>query len=120
LGKEETWKASLGRRGEEAARAFLESRGYRILAVDFRLGHSQADILAWEGGRPVVVEVKSTWGEGRPEASFRPAQARRLLALGKAFFRGRGGPVRLDLVTVHFFRKGPPRLDVFQDLRLLP
>lgn len=118
-GREED-RGSLGRLGERLARTFLESRGYRIVAVDFRIGRHQADLLAWEGGRPVVVEVKSCRGPGRPAAHFTLRQASRLLALGESFFQGRGGPVRIDLVIVQFPRKGSPRIEVFPDRRLLP
>ncbi len=117
-------RASLGRRGERVAREYLERLGYRIVAVDFRLGHHQADLLAWEGGRPVVVEVKSAWGDFRPEVNFRPSQAKRLLLLGtrffSSFFKNRTVPVRLDLVTVHFSPSSPPQVRVFRDLRVLP
>ena len=119
-GEEGRRKGVLGRLGEEAARRFLEERGYRILAVDFRMGRSQADLLAWEGGKPVVVEVKSTRGNRRPEANLSTTQAQRLLELGTRYFQGRGGPVRLDLVTVHFFRDSLPKVEVFPDLRILP
>ncbi len=117
-------RLSLGRRGEKIAREFLERRGYRIVAVDVRMGHHQADLLAWERGRPVVVEVKSAWGDFRPEMNFRFSQAKRLLNLGNRFFapffKNRTVPVRLDLVTVHFSKNSLPQVRVFQDLRLLP
>ncbi len=110
--------------GEKVAREYLERRGYRIVAADFRLGHHQADLLAWEGGRPVVVEVKSAWGDFRPGANFHVSQARRLLLLGARFFapffKNRHVPIRLDLVTVHFSRGAPPQVEIFPDLRLLP
>ncbi len=123
-GRRRPERTSLGRRGERVAREYLEKRGYRIVAVDFRLGHHQADLLAWEGGRPVVVEVKSAWGDFRPEVNFRPSQAERLLRLGARFFapffKNRTIPVRLDLVTVHFSPTSLPQVRVFRDLRLLP
>ena len=73
-----------GSRGERLAREFLARRGYRLAAVDYRWGRWQADILAWDGGIPVVVEVKARNRWGRPEAGLTPAQAARLVQVGNA------------------------------------
>ena len=82
--------AQLGPRGEELARTFLKKQGFRLAATDYRVGRWQADILAWEGRIPVVVEVKS--GRRRPEARLLPAQVERLVQLGRIFFPERAGP----------------------------
>jgi Holliday junction resolvase-like predicted endonuclease len=89
------------------------------VATDVRRGHWQADILAWDGTVPVVVEVKTRRGPGRPEAGLGPRQAARLIKLGRSFFGAAAGPVRLDLVAVRIPRDGPPQVDLFPDRRLV-
>ena len=49
----------LGKAGEAIAVAHLESKGYRILERNWRLGHEEIDIIARDGNFIVVVEVKT-------------------------------------------------------------
>ena len=48
----------LGRDGENAAAAYLESRGIHILMRNYRCHFGEIDIIAREGGYIVFVEVK--------------------------------------------------------------
>lgn len=52
---------AVGRRGEDAAHRFLQRKGYRVVARNWRseFGWSELDLIAWDGNRLVVVEVKS-------------------------------------------------------------
>lgn len=55
----------IGRRGEAVAREFLEQKGYRVAALNFRAGRGEIDIIAWAHDRLLVfVEVKARAGEG--------------------------------------------------------
>src|SRR5271154_6494508 len=60
-----------GRRGEDLAHRFLRRQGFTIVARNYRLsaGDAEADLIAWEGGDLVIVEVKSrqTGDYGPPE-----------------------------------------------------
>lgn len=53
--------AALGRRAENLAHRYLQRRGYRVVARNWRseFGWSELDLVAWDGDRLVVVEVKS-------------------------------------------------------------
>ena len=51
-------KTRIGRQGEEAAAAFLQKKGYRILERNFRLAYGEIDIIAQDGSFLVFVEVK--------------------------------------------------------------
>lgn len=52
---------ALGRRGEDAAHRYLQRKGYRVVARNWRseFGWSELDLVAWHGDRLVIVEVKS-------------------------------------------------------------
>lgn len=61
-----------GHRGEEAARRFLVRHGYRILAVNARIGmHDEIDVIAYDPADRVMVfaEVKT---RARDSADYRP------------------------------------------------
>ena len=54
----------VGRRGEQAAARYLESRGYRILERNYRWQRAEIDVIALDGDVLVFVEVKTRKGEG--------------------------------------------------------
>ena len=49
----------LGKEGEEAASAYLSSRGYRIRHRNWHVGKLELDIIAEKDGEMIVVEVKT-------------------------------------------------------------
>lgn len=48
-----------GRRGELAAKAYLEARGYMVLETNYHVGHREIDLIAQTADRLVFVEVKT-------------------------------------------------------------
>lgn len=65
-----------GRRGEEEAARYLESRGYKILERNFRTRWGEIDLVARDRSTVVFVEVKtrSSTGFARPEESVTHAK----------------------------------------------
>jgi putative endonuclease len=59
-----------GKRGEELAGQHLRQKGYTILAVNWRAGRSEVDMIAHIGNTLVFVEVKTRNTEffGLPES----------------------------------------------------
>ena len=55
-------RSSVGRRGEEAACAYLAERGYRILDRNWRCRLGEIDIVAERGDIVVFVEVRTRTG----------------------------------------------------------
>lgn len=49
----------LGRFGENLAERYLIEKGYKIAEHDWKLGHSDIDIIAWDKNELVFVEVKT-------------------------------------------------------------
>jgi len=48
-----------GQEGEEIAVAFLEKRGYRLVARNVRTARGEIDVIAYDGETLVFVEVKA-------------------------------------------------------------
>lgn len=49
----------LGQKGEDKAALYLLKQGYRIVARNYRFGHKEVDIIAWDGDELVIVEVRT-------------------------------------------------------------
>lgn len=98
-------RIALGRIGEAAAAALLLSRGYRILARNFRCPLGELDLVAVHAGTFVFVEVKtrSTTDCGDPFDAITPRKRRRLTRLATYYLKGRNAlhrPARFDAVAV--------------------
>jgi len=65
-------KQQLGKEGEEIATAHLISKGYKILARNYRSGRAEIDIIASHDDWIIIVEVKTreTDQYGNPEDSI--------------------------------------------------
>ena len=98
----------LGTAGEAHARRFLEVRGYRFVAAQWRVAGCELDLIMWDGDELVFVEVKTRRGEwhGRAAESVTPRQVRALIRGAEAYVQSQDvsaqpEPVwRIDLVAV--------------------
>ena len=116
-----------GRRGEAAAQALLERRGYTIVDANVRFGKTsglvgELDIVAWDGPTLCFVEVKTrraragrrvfpvenvTLAKQRQIARLAFAYAVRHGLLGEEAGRTGGGvPLRFDVVAVTLAEDG--------------
>ncbi|MCH6555855.1 MAG: YraN family protein [Chloroflexi bacterium] len=75
-----TSRKDLGDFGERVAKAHLESKGYRILATNFRVREGEVDIVAERDGVVAFVEVK-TRRSGGPGTGEDAVDARKRLRL---------------------------------------
>jgi putative endonuclease len=94
---------SLGRRGEDAAAAYLAELGWTILDRNWRCREGELDIVAHDGRRHVVCEVKTRRSTrfGDPLEAITAAKAARLrrLAWRWAAANGVGGAsMRVDVL----------------------
>jgi putative endonuclease len=78
-------RKSLGKAGEAVAVKHLESKGFRILATNYRRRGGEADIVARKGPLLVFCEVKTLVGSGDPREGYGFRQQRRLGAIGEVF-----------------------------------
>jgi putative endonuclease len=103
-----TRRAETGRRAEALAAALLESRGYRIVARNWRRPEGELDLIAADGGTCVFVEVRSRTGEERGHAleSITPQKRARVIRAARLFLDSGEAPAasayRFDVVAVTF------------------
>jgi len=95
----------LGRRGEDAAAAYLRSLGYRIVGRRERVLRGDIDIVALDGRTVVFVEVRtrSDTAHGHPAETVGAQKQRRVAELAAAYIRRHrleDCHVRIDVVAV--------------------
>jgi putative endonuclease len=105
--KQWTPDQAAGRRGEDLAHRYLERHGMLVVARNWRpsTGAGEIDLVAWEGDRLVIVEVKAraTTEYGAPDRNVDAAKREALLRAGRNYARRAAVPwerVRFDLVSV--------------------
>lgn len=107
-------KSETGRRGEDAALAWLQDRGFRLLDRNWRSGHKELDLVMESDARIHIVEVKTL----TPPALIRPAdkvdgrkQAALVAAAGSYLaVRHISKEVQFDVVSV-ILGDGPPKVE---------
>ena len=103
----------LGARGEAAARAYLQRRGYTIEAVNYRCRWGEIDIVASHGGALVFVEVRTRRSAafGTPQESVTARKRERLVLAAQHYLQEHGVEPhwRIDLVAVEADGRGAVR-----------
>ena len=94
-----------GRTGESAAAKFLERRGYRIVAYNYRTRLGEIDLIAEDRGTVVFIEVKARATDrfGGPGEAVTPAKQARIARLAQQFLTARrlgDRPCRFDAVLI--------------------
>ncbi|MFC5186102.1 YraN family protein [Actinomadura harenae] len=95
----------LGRRGEDAAAAYLERLGWNVLDRNWRCSEGELDIVAYDGRRHVACEVKTrrskAFGDPLEAINERKATRLRKLALRwAAANRVPGSQIRVDVIAL--------------------
>lgn len=99
-------KRKLGSEKEAAAARYLSGLGYRILARNFYTRTGEIDLVAWEDGYLVFIEVKyrKSCTFGCPEEAVTPAKQRTILQTARYYMLANGypetTPCRFDVVAV--------------------
>jgi len=97
-------KCETGRRGEDVALAWLESRGFRLLDRNWRSGHKELDLVMDSGPRVHFVEVKTLTPPllVQPFEKVDAAKQARLAAAARHYIAARhvGKEVQFDVVSV--------------------
>ena len=93
-----------GRDGEAAAARVLEAQGYRILSRNCRLSGAELDIVAYEDGCLVVIEVKTRRSRqfGSPLEAVDSRKQQRLIAAALEYMATHKLelPLRFDVAAV--------------------
>lgn len=97
-----TERTQLGWRGEAAAQAWLERKGWGFVDRNFRTRYGEIDLIMQEGKTLIFVEVKTRRSRrfGAPEESVTERKLERLQAAAEAWLQRHPwiGPIRFDLV----------------------
>ena len=108
-------KDALGRYGEDLAVAHLERQGMTILARNWRCELGEVDVIARDGARLVVCEVKTRSSEryGSPDEAVGPRKVRRLRQLALRWLDEQQvhvPEIRFDVIGIVQPPAGPPVL----------
>jgi len=99
-----------GSEGEAAARRYLEEHEYLILETNWRVGHLEADIIAYKDNRIVFVEVKTRSSEefGNPESFVDRKKQLAYIRLANAYIlqKNRSEEARFDIISVLVDKEG--------------
>ena len=106
----------LGRRGEQLAVDYLESQGIAVLGRNWRHREGELDIVATDGARLIICEVKTRTGLefGPPAAAVTPAKAsriRRLTTLWLSTHHVKPCSVRFDIIAIVWPTDDQPRVE---------
>jgi putative endonuclease len=97
-------RIELGKKGEQIAVEFLQDSGYQILKRNYRVGHSDIDILAKKDDFLVFAEVrtKSRMDNGMPEDTLTKKKLSRMKKTAEMYiaFNHYDGLARLDAVCI--------------------
>ncbi len=109
----------VGQYGENAAAAYLESRGYRIVARNYRCPIGELDIVAARDGVLTFVEVKTrAHPAALPEESVRLAKRRTLTRLALSFvkrYKLHHLPCQFDVLAINRPGSGTQHIEHFEN-----
>src|SRR5258708_4308114 len=112
---------ALGRRGEDIAHRYLQRIGIIIVARNYRMasGGGELDLIGWENGTLVFVEVKSRQSDhyGSPERAIGREKEAHLFRTAREYARHAEVPwenVRFDVVSIVF--NTPPLVTHYRDV----
>ena len=112
-----TDKADTGKKGEAIAADYLEQKGFKIIARNYRYKHSEIDLIARNNNFVIFVEVKTrnSSAYGEPEAFVNSHKAAKILegAEHYTFVNKWEGNIRFDIVSVK--PGNPPEVVHFED-----
>jgi putative endonuclease len=108
--------AELGRQGEELAKLFLEGQGLVVLSRNWRCRDGELDIVATDGIRLIVCEVKTRSGTafGTPREAVtlaKQTRIRKLTNLWLSAYKVGWCETRFDIVSVVWPGHGPARVE---------
>lgn len=103
--------AALGGAGERLAAGWLEARGYRVLARNWRCVYGELDLIAEEAGELVFVEVKTRRGvaHGAPEEAITARKRAHLIDAAQWYLvehQCEAQPWRIDVIAIQLDGRG--------------
>lgn len=111
---------ALGRQGEDIAVAYMQRRGWKILARNFRSGRGEIDCIARDGRVLVFAEVKTRRHTryGAPREAVTPYKQQVLRRTAQAYLLEQDCTdtiCRFDVVEVMMGKDGVPRVTYWEN-----
>ncbi|MBM4168590.1 MAG: YraN family protein [Ignavibacteria bacterium] len=99
------WRKQRGNRGEDLALDYLRSRGYHVLARNYRFERGEIDLIAEDGEVIVFVEVKTrrSMKYGQPEHSVTLRKQNQIRKVAEGYLHEhemRNRPCRFDVLAI--------------------
>jgi putative endonuclease len=113
-------RQALGKKGEAAARAYLERRGVRILAANYACAAGEIDLVGREREALLFIEVKTRTSEafGPPQLAVHQRKQRQIVRAAQWYLAERRLPevaCRFDVVAVTFLDDARPQIHWVRD-----
>lgn len=109
----------LGRLGESIARQYLESKGYELLDENWTYGKAEVDLIVYQAGVMVFVEVKSrsSVAFGEPEDFVDKAKQIQMELAANAYIEimNHQNDIRFDIIAVTFTKNKDYTLNHIED-----
>ena len=109
----------IGNKGEEIAKAFLEKKGYEILATNWRYSRAEIDIIAQDGDNLVFVEVKTRSSSyfGAPAAFVTPKKETFMAHAASAYMEeiDYEDEIRFDVIGILLLKGKAPKIEHYED-----
>src|SRR5215510_7541971 len=124
----------LGKLGEAYAAAYLEQRGYRLVAANFTLPvgrnlrgavvNNEIDLIAYDGETLCFVEVKTRASDwfAPPQVNVDLRKRRQVTRAARAYRQMLGiedQPYRYDVVTVILANDSSPQIELLRTIRII-
>ena len=96
---------NLGQQGEQRAKKFLQNKGLRFLASNFRTPYGEIDLIFRDGAQIVFVEVKTraTIGKGQPYEAVDPRKLNHIQLAAQTYLQQNhlnSSSSRIDVVSI--------------------
>lgn len=108
-------------RGEYLAKRFLKKNGYKILKRNFESKHGEIDIVAYEGGDIVFIEVKARLSQsfGAPELAITKEKRSKIIRTALNYlitYKIEEIDYRFDVVSILFKNDfNNPKIELFKN-----
>ena len=110
---------ALGNKGEDLAVIFLQKKGYKIIAKNYRNYVGEIDIIARDGETTVFIEVKTRANDsfGYPFEAVHGRKRLKLRNLALLYMKKQGEeiPVRFDVLSIIYTDNGQKQIEHIKD-----
>ena len=114
-------KKALGIKGEQLAVKFLKKQGYTILQRNYRCSRGEIDVICYDHGAIVFIEVKTrqSGAYGPPELSVTGAKKKQIIKAASHYAARKkleGVDLRYDVVSISYApQKKHPEVTLFKN-----